>query len=700
LDFFDLLKTKYNISLNDQQKAAVTHVNGSALVLAGPGSGKTTVITARTAYLCLEIGINPKNILTMTFGRLSTSDMKTRFDRLFGQEVTEKVRFSTLHSFCNRVLHDYERRQGQRFRLIESDEEEESKQQILRGIYQEINQLKINDDELETLISEIGLVKNRMIKDLELVESFTTTKNIKLIYQAYESYKKENLYMDYDDMLTYAYVILRKCPDILEYYKKLYQFIQIDEGQDLSKIQFEILNLLVDQNKQNLFIVADDDQSIYAFRGAEPEYILNIKDRYDNCNIFKLETNYRSSKNIVEISSRFIKKNMRRFDKNHNTNNEGATDPVIIGVENESEQTSLLLLKIAQIKSESPDSSIAVIYRNNLSSLAIVDALERQNINFKIRQNRLHFFSNWSVQDIISILRFATDQTDVESFERVYYKIKRYISKAMMEFAKKTYYKESFVNAILEFPNLQQFQIRNLVELKNEFKKLCQLKPDDALNYIEEQFKYDEYRHDFCEKTRISYTYASNIFGILKCIASCCETVPDFLKRISDLNDLLQSKELLSRKSNVTLTTMHSSKGLEFDCVFMVDLTNDEIPGIEIKETEIDPLIEEERRLFYVGMTRARKNLFLIYPQHKGDVPQPRSVFINEVATCFGGEKNKSTGEIVEGTLISHRKFGYGIVESIHKQSNNLIVKVSFQGERKTLDYTICKQNGLISIVN
>jgi DNA helicase-2/ATP-dependent DNA helicase PcrA len=699
LEFFDLLETKHHISLNEQQKSAVSHVTGPALVLAGPGSGKTTVITARTAYLCLEMGIDPKCILTMTFGRLATFDMKTRFDRLFGQEVTEKVRFSTLHSFCNRVLHDYERRQGQRFRLIESDEEEESKQQILRGIYQDINHVKVNDDELETLISEIGLVKNRMIKDLELIDSFTITKNIKLIYQAYEGYKKENLYMDYDDMLTYAYVILRKCPDILEHYKRLYRFIQVDEGQDLSKIQFEILNLLVDQKKQNLFIVADDDQSIYAFRGAEPEYVLNFKDRYDNCDIFKLETNYRSSKNIVEMSSRFIKKNQRRFDKNHNTKNKEATDPVLIGVEDESEQTSLILQKIAQIQSERPDCSIAIIYRNNLSSLAIVDALERQNINFKIRQNRLHFFSNWSVQDVISILRFSTDQTDVESFERVYYKMKRYISKAMMEFAKKTYYKESFINAILEFSNLQQFQIRNLVELKSEFKKLYQLKPIEALNYIDEQFKYDEYRHDFCEKARISYAYASNIFSILKCIASYCETVPDFLRRIADLNDLLQSKELLSRRSNITLTTMHSSKGLEFDCVFMVDLTNDEIPGLDIKETEINPLVEEERRLFYVGMTRARKTLYLIYPKHKGDVPHPRSVFLNEVATCFSSVKNKPTDEIIEGALINHQKFGYGLVESVRKQSNNIILTVSFQGERKTLDYTVCKQNGLLILI-
>jgi DNA helicase II / ATP-dependent DNA helicase PcrA len=698
LDFFNLLSNQYKISLNEQQKAAVSHKSGPALVLAGPGSGKTTVITARTAFLCLEAGVDPRNILTMTFNRAATHDMKSRYDRIYGESVGQ-VRFSTMHSLCYQILHDYEERQGQKFRLIESEDVDLRKEQVLRSIYENVNKARANDDELELLVSEIGLVKNRMIKDSKVIDSITSTQNFGAIYKAYEDYKRENCLIDYDDMLTFAYLILHKCPDILLKYKRRYQYIQVDEGQDLSKIQFEIVSLLIDKDTQNLFVVADDDQSIYAFRGAEPEYILNIQERMPACNFFKLEKNYRSSKNIVEMSSQFIKKNLRRFDKNHNTENAEIADPSIVGVEDEAEQIQFLFQKITEIQEENPESSIAVIYRNNLSSIALVDALERKQCHFKIRQSKLHFFNHWIVQDVLALLRFSIDQTDAEAFERIYYKIKRYISKAMIEFAGKTYYKESYLNAILGFPNLQPFQIRQFTELKNEFRKLSLMKPADAVDYIETAFNYGEYMREFCEKTRTSYPFICNIYGILKTIAAGCNSVPDFMERVNDLDELLQSNSLSSRKANLTLTTLHSSKGLEFDHVLMIDLTNDEIPGVEMKGDENTPIIEEERRLFYVGMTRARKMLTLVYPKVRGGVPQRRSAFINEVAVCLHISEQSGDGEIGEGVIINHKKLGTGIIENVKRQGESVYITVSFGGLSKTLDYNICKQNGLISVV-
>lgn len=699
MDFFELLAKNFAISLNEQQKAAVSHVGGPALVLAGPGSGKTTVITARAAYLCLEAGVNPRRILTMTFSRAAAREMRTRFDRVYGDAVGQRMRFSTIHSFCNRVLRDYEERQGQKFRLIESEDEEVRKEHILRGIYQSVNDMRPNDDELETLSGEIGLVKNRMIRDPEAFETVASTRNFAAIYKAYEDFKRENLYIDYDDMLSYAFLILRKCPDICCRYQHLFEYIQVDEGQDLSKIQFEILNLLLDGKRQNLLIVADDDQSIYAFRGAEPEQILRMKERYAGCAIFKLETNYRSSRNIVELSSRFIRKNQRRFDKNHNTENGEAEDPRFISAENETGQLRFLLQQITQLQCTCPGDSIAVIYRSNLSSLSLVDTFERRGCAFKIRQSRLHVFSHWVVQDVRALLRFSMDQMDAEAFERICYKIKRYVSKAMMEFAGKTYYKESFINALAAFPGMQPFQIRNLKDLIEEFRKLSVMKPAQALDAIETTFNYGEYMRDYCDKSRTSYAYVCNIFGILKTVAANYETISDFTGRLDVLDAMLQNREPPA-KTNLTFTTMHSSKGLEFDHVFMIDLTNDEIPGMDMEDAENDAAVEEERRLFYVGMTRARETLTLVYPKFRGGVPQQRSAFLNEVAACLRISEQTADGIIGEGVILEHKSLGTGVVESVERKGDHIYLLVSFGGEVKKLDYALCRQNGLLSIVD
>ncbi|HEX3026104.1 MAG TPA: ATP-dependent helicase [Clostridia bacterium] len=699
MEFYDLLTEKYKIDLNDGQREAVSHVGGPALVLAGPGSGKTTVITARAARLCLKEGISPRNILTLTFNRAAAQDMKSRFEQVYGESVGGQVRFSTIHGFCNQILHDYERRQGHRFKLIESDSQMVRKEHILRGIYQDVNHKPASEEELEALAGEIGLLKNRMIKDVETFESETSTKNFGRIYRDYENLKREKLYLDYDDMLAYAYAVLRKCPDILVRYQERYPFVQVDEGQDLSKIQFELLDLLQTGTSRNLFVVADDDQSIYAFRGAEPDYILNMKQRYEGCQIFRLETNYRSSKNIVETSSRFIGKNLRRFQKKHSTPNGDGVDPSIVRVGNESEQVDFLINHIERIRTEHPDASVAVIYRNNLSSMALVDALDRRQMYFQLRQNRLHFFHHWVVQDVTALLRFAVDPMDAEAFERFYYKIGRYLSKAMIEFAGHTAAKGSFLNTLLKFPGLQPFQIRNLNELKSDFQRLSGLQPKDAMDEIESVFCYGDFIRDYCEKTGNSSIFAYNIFGILKLIAEGCETVPDFLHRITELRLILQNAAVSAEQSNLTLTTMHSAKGLEFDCVFLIDLTVDEIPGFELKGDENSREAEEERRLFYVGMTRARKLLYLVYPRFRGGVPQERSDFLNEVAACLTCPVKLPAGEIGEGATVVHSKLGTGVVESVEIQGKSVFLNVSFSGTMRTLDYTICKQNGLLEIV-
>ena len=698
MDFFDTLTDKYKIKLNDQQKKAVSHFTGPALILAGPGSGKTTVITARVAYLIIKAGIKPQSILTLTFNKAAQLEMERRFYKLYGSEIEDKIQFATIHSFCNKVVRDYERMKGQRLRRIEGSEEDINKKHLLKDIYFNINNAKLNDDELESLINEIGYVKNKMIKNLE--EGTFSSKKFTQVYKAYEDYKKSNLMIDFDDMLTYAYSILIKCPEILNYYRNRYKFIQVDEGQDLSKVQFEILKLLINENN-NFFIVADDDQSIYGFRGADPQHILDIEKQFKNCKIFRLEHNYRSTKNIVELSNKFIKLNKNRFDKNHTTVNEAKCDPIIFNTEDEQAQINVVLDTIKQSLSQGKTKDIAILYRNNLSSILLADILDRNEISFKIKQNKLFFFKHWLVQDVVAFLMFALDQHDIEAFSKIYFRMNRFISKSMLESAVDNT-NESVIDCIMKNNDLKQFQINTLLELKLEFNSLAKKNPWSALEYIKNNFKYLESINEYCKLVGLSFEYLNKLFGILQGISAGCGTISSFLIRLQELEQLFEgsaSSKSLGKPSNITLSTFHSSKGLEYDCVFMIDLNNSEIPGDKALEKELEnkdsSILEEERRLFYVGMTRARYELSLVFPAALNNQKVLRSIFVNEVVKLV--QKDIIDG-IGEGSIVQHLKFGKGFVVAINENGNERqTIEIKFlNGQQKTLDLQLCLDNKLL----
>ena len=718
MDFFNILKNRYNLDLNEEQKNAVSHKNGPALILAGPGSGKTTVITARVAYLIKATGIKPQNILTLTFNKAAQLEMEKRFNRLYGSNIAERVHFATLHSFCNRVVRDYERMKGRRLHRIEGNDQKINKHQLLKEIYQSINNSKINDDELETLINEIGLVKNSLIKDFDGLTF--TTKRFQQIYKAYEDYKKINLLIDFDDMLTYAYSILSKYPELLEHYRNRYSYIQVDEGQDLSKIQFEIIRLLSEKHR-NLFIVADDDQSIYGFRGAHPRFILDFEKQFRGCSIFRLENNYRSTENIVSLSSRFIKNNKNRYDKNHVTLNEKLTEPEIIRALDQRDQLQFILDKLnsfsrlsdieqnTQIKLKTfikrRKMQIAILYRNNLSSILTADMLNRNGIPFRLRQNRLFFFKHWLVQEVSAFLLFALDPQDVEAFSKIYYRMNRYISKAMLECAMTGNAGKPVIERIMAGVELKPFQIDGLQQLKLEFSNLAKKPPFNALEYIKNNFKYLESVKEYCSLVGLSYEYISRLFEILQGIAFNCQTIVEFLDRLAELEKLFEGSNNWDNNEGIleiTLSTIHSSKGLEYDCVFMIDLINSELPGEKAIEKAAEAkdlsLLEEERRLYYVGMTRARQSLFMIYPTAaNGDRLSP-SLFLKELAVLL---KKKLTDGFAEGVIVRHTKFGRGVVVSQYSpddlNSHKELIEIKFfNGIVKKLDLMICLENGLL----
>ncbi len=675
------------------------HGKGPALVLSGPGSGKTTVITARTAYLIEVCGASPLSILTVTFNKAAQLEMKNRYARIFGGDSQHLPVFSTLHSFCYGVVRDYERRQGKQLKLIEGEPDEgwANKQRILRELYKEINECAINDDELETLINEIGFVKNKMIRDFKGLE--LQTKNFEAVYKAYEAYKRKHLLMDFDDMLVYSLSILQKCPDILNAYRSRYTYYQVDEGQDLSKVQFEILKLLIGSKENNLFLVADDDQSIYGFRGAEPQGILTLKETFKDLKIYKLEENFRSSRNIVEVTSQFIKGNRERYDKAHTTRNREQYPPFIVGVEDEREQYTFLVHNIRQQLGINSHARIAVLYRNNLSSIPLVDILDREGIPFVLKQNRVHFFQHWLVQDILAFFRVALDPCDYESFSRIYLKMNRYLSRAMMENALCFREELPVIEAIIKSNDLKPFQVNKLYDLIKEFKGLARMSPIRGLFTIEKDFMYFASVKDYCDRMGLSMDALYGMFGIMKTLALHCATPAAFLERMAELEHKFQSLDHAAYTGNpVTLSTLHSSKGLEYDCVFMVDLTNPEIPGIkalsQFEDEEKDALLEEERRLFYVGMTRARTWLYLVSPSVVNHETVPRSTFVNEVAAILHKDLADALGE---GVLIQHKKYGRGVIARVMQQGQRTLLEVDFKGKVRRLDLEICLESGIIT---
>lgn len=700
--FFKDLQTRYHIHLNDQQRAAVSHGTGPALVLSGPGSGKTTVITARTAFLIKEQGIAPEKILTVTFNKAAQLEMKNRFNRIFEEGSPKGPSFSTLHSFCYSVIKDYEKRQGKRLKLIEGESGEGSlsKQRVLKELYKELNETSVSEDQLEILMNEIGFVKNRMIRDFEGLG--LQTKNFNALYKAYDAHKKQNLLMDFDDMLTYCYSILNRCPDILMSYRSKYRFFQVDEGQDLSKIQFEILKMLVAYGENNLFMVADDDQSIYGFRGAEPRYILEMESAFKGLSVYKLEQNYRSSRNIVDVSSRFVKSNKERYDKAHTTKNDEKYPPFIIRTKDESDQLSFIVGTLRDHMKKGKDARIAVLYRSNLSSIPLADALDRAHIPFRLRQNRIQFFQHWLIQDLAAFIKLSLNPFDTESFQRIYARMNRFISRSMVENAFKIHPELPSIEAVIKSNELKPFQVAKLYEVIKEFKRLSKMTPIKALQYIDQDFKYFGSIKDYCNHVGLSADYLYQLFGILKTLSLPCKTLNDFLLRLGELekqfNNPYESSAHLN-KNSITLSTLHSSKGLEYDVVFMMDLINREIPGenaLKNAKEKDEVLLEEERRLFYVGMTRARTWLYLISPDSVNNQSVPRSTFVNEVASLIHKELSEQIGE---GVLIHHKKYGSGVIAGMTHNNGRTMVEVDFKGKSRTLDLELCMKNGIIRLV-
>lgn len=584
--------------LNTAQQKAVCHETGPMLVLAGPGSGKTTVLLCRISRL-LERGLaKPQEILALTFSKAAAEEMKSRFENLNG---ASGVSFGTFHSIFFRILRS---RYGWNVEQIFQEEERRS---ILRN---SIEAEKWDIPDLEEYISQFFSQLSLMNSELEQPNRFTPVgmpvEEFRKLYRAYEGYKERHEKLDFDDMLTQCYQLLREDAAVREYWQRKYKFILVDEFQDVNQAQFACLQILAEKH-QNLFVVGDDDQSIYAFRGARPDFLLHFPTLYPAAKKVTLNTNYRSTERIVNLAERVIGNNEVRFVKNMKGIGEAGDKVTFFLAEDAAKEAAHIAEKIGRLLDEGvPLTEIAVIYRTNLQGGALARELYKRGIPYDLRDNSGNVYEHWVAKDLLAYLLLAENEESDSALRRILNKPKRYIGKDLLAEAEAMPY--TLLRSFFVCPSLKGWQEENLENLRIDLNQIRKRTPYDALKYIRKVIGYDEYLEEFAAYRRTSAQVLQEIADEIMETAKDCADVRSFREQLERLS--LQMKEQGRKKgqkrNGVALMTMHGAKGLEFRAVFLPSL----VEGIVPHEKGMDT-VAEERRLFYVAMTRASEKLCL-----------------------------------------------------------------------------------------
>ena len=679
MDWNEFVNT-FPIQLNQQQQEAVQSTEGAVLLLAVPGSGKTTVLVTRLGYMIYCRNIQPESILTVTYTVAATKDMSKRFSDRFGEEMSEKLEFRTINGICARIIQYYGRKIGKTpFELVK---EEKNTTGMLVKICQEHGMGYPTESDLKNVRTMITYIKNMMLNEKE-IQKLEEESDIRIrgIYQAYCSQMREKKWMDYDDQMLYAYKMLRMDSRLLEHFQNLYPYICVDEAQDTSKIQHAIIALLASKS-ENLFMVGDEDQSIYGFRAAYPEALLDFEKDHPGARVLLMEENFRSNAKIVSAADKFIQKNTLRHEKHMKAAREAGADIRKISLKSRKAQY-VYLMKIAQECS----TETAVLYRDNECAIPLIDLLERKHIPYRMRNAELSFFTHRTVLDIQNIIRFAMDPKDTELFMQIYYRLKLFFRKEdALNYTNISKEKDIPVwDAILQYGNLEEYQQNHVRSLRRQMKKLPDMAGDKAVDQILVYMGYQ----DYLKKMGMN----ANKLEIVKMIGSREDSPEKLLERLKELERIIREKKE-ERECRFILSTMHASKGLEYDTVYLLDVVDGILPekvltSMNTASKEEIGAYEEERRLFYVGVTRA-KNQLNIFATGKP------ARFCNELL-----EKNisaesyqKLSDELGEGVIVKHRKFGKGVVTEIEGEH----IRIRFGDDEKKMDLKVLARLGLLEI--
>ena len=626
------------MSLNQAQLQAIAHKDGPCMVLAGPGSGKTTVITNRIVNLIEKHKVKPEEILVITFSKAASKEMRDRFHRLKMEQANQhdgwaakaacasvtassasSVTFGTFHGIYYGIL-------KWAYKLTsENIFSDEQKYQLLQRVIERMN-LDIDDEKdfLQGIAGEIGNIKNNYIKLDEYQSKNCDEDTFKKIYQTYEAERKRLKKIDFDDMLVLTYELFQKRPDILKVWQTKYKYILIDEFQDINKVQYDVIRMLA-APENNLFIVGDDDQSIYQFRGARPEIMLNFPNDFPETRQIILDVNYRSTKAIVNGAGRVIQHNRKRYPKQIVTINEQGMNVHVQEVRHPIEESKYVLKEIQkELKEGVSPTEIAVLFRTNQEARVLIETLMEYNQPFYMKEHIPNLYEHFIARNLIGYMKMALGDRSRKLFLEIMNRPNRYIGRDSVESGEvsfeelKKYYKD------------KEWMQDRIDQLDVDLRIIKRCKPYAAIQYIRKHIGYDDFLKEYAVKRRIKLEELMDVVREIEMRAKEFKTIEDWFSHIEEYGENLRRQAEVREPSQnaVQLMTMHGAKGLEFHTVFIIGANEDICP---YKKAETAEEIEEERRLFYVAMTRAKKRLVISYSKERNGKKMKQSRFVGEL---------------------------------------------------------------------
>lgn len=614
------------MKLNRGQDEAIKHGNGPCMVLAPPGSGKTLIVTERTRYLIEESGVRPDQILVITFTRYAAREMKERFERLTAGK-NYPVTFGTFHSIFYGIL---KCAYGIGANNLMSEKESSV---LLQEVLDQTNiesTPEVEDEEelVRELLREVGMVKNGLYHLKDFHSKYLTQDEFAEVFRSYEHQKKELKKFDFDDMLVQCYALFRKKPEILQGWQKRFQYILIDEFQDINRVQYEVIRMLA-APRYNLFVVGDDDQSIYGFRGAKPELMLYMKQEFPSLRTISLTVNYRSTEFITGAAARVILHNDTRFYKRVQSFRGRGQNVHVQEVLDEQEEAQYVTEEIQKKLDQGiKPVEIAVLFRAAVQARMISEILSEHRIPFEMRDYVTNFYRHFIVKDMMAYLQLAAGKRDRSLFLTICNRPLRYLARNSME------------NRQVNFEDLRKFYCDKdwMLDIIDQFdvdvRMMKNMAPYAAIQYIRKKIGYDDFLKEYAEKHQISWKQLMDVMAELEERSKNFKSYDEWEIHIAKYTQELEEQQAKARKikgereNKVQLMTIHSAKGLEFEDVFVIHANEGEIPH---QKAEKKDEIEEERRLFYVALTRAKNNLCISYITQKNGNSIKPSRFVEEL---------------------------------------------------------------------
>ncbi|MBP3577627.1 MAG: ATP-dependent helicase [Lachnospiraceae bacterium] len=668
------------MNFNEAQQKAIAHREGPMLVLAGPGSGKTAVITRRVLELTKQ-GVAPGNILVITFTKAAAMEMQERFERLQKEEEgtlpAGRVNFGTFHAVFFKIL-----KYAYQFDASNIIREEVSTQLLSDLIHKLDMEIEDEREFIDGIRSEISKIKSERIDIKTYYSMNCPEEQFQKIFMEYTQKMKQQRLIDFDDILLYTYELLTKRPDVLKLWQDKYQYILIDEFQDINRIQYDIIRLLA-RPQDNLFIVGDDDQSIYQFRGARPEIMLNFPKDYPQAEQVLLNYNYRSQENVVKAALRLIGNNKKRFKKEILATKAQGIPVVTEKFPTQEEEGERIIELVRRYKAQGiPYKEMAVLFRTNTQARSVMGKLLSYNIPFQMRDVVPNLFDHWIARNIITYIKLALGNRDRGLMLQVMNRPNRYLARDTLNEPTVDFNKWKWMYRD------RDWMVDRIDKLEYDLEMVSKANPYAAINYIRRGIGYDDYLTQYAEYRRMKPEELIEVITELQESARGYDTFEEWFHYMEDYRRELEHQKELREKRNVEgvmLATMHSSKGLEYEVVILPDVNEGITP---YKRAVSEDELEEERRMYYVAMTRAKQflHVFSVIRLHGKEMELSR----------FVGEMALGTSELAPGTHVIHKTFGKGIV--IAQEGEKVRIYFDSCGAERLFQLDICRKNNVLTL--